>query len=118
MMWPRDLEFSLGAWLLLSPFVFGHADAASGLWATDLVCGTLVVAAALLAYWPRLRYIHLGQLLPALWLIVCGWLGSRDGFAPGYQNEMVVGLLVAMIAIVPSETDQPPAGWRRWNDAA
>jgi len=118
MMWPRDLELSLGFWLLLSPFIFGHDDGAQGLWATDLVCGSLVLALALLAYRPRLRYIHLAELLPALWLIVCGWLGSQGGFAPGYQNEIVVGLLVAMIAIVPSKTDQPPEGWRRRADAA
>jgi hypothetical protein len=116
-MWPRDLEFSLGLWLLFSPFIFGHDDGATGLWATDLLCGAFVLIVALLAYHPRLRYVHLAQLLPALWLIVGGWLAAQEGFPPASQNQIVVGLLIAMIAIVPSKTDQPPEAWRRLGDA-
>ena len=65
MMWARVVEFMLGCWLAVSPFVFRHGDD-SVLWATDFVAASLVIVLALLSYWPPLRYAHLGTMLVAL----------------------------------------------------
>jgi hypothetical protein len=107
-MWTRDLELTLALWLLVSPFVFGH-DQDVAWWATDLGCGTATLLIALLARWERLRRVHLLHLITAAWLAVFGWTRSP---APAAQNELVVGLLLALVAILPSEANAPPRSWR------
>lgn len=107
-MWPRDLELTLALWLLVSPFVFGHPDDA-GWWATDLVCGAAMVVFALLSRWRPLRRAHLLHLVLVAWLVGYGWSRSP---APAAQNELVVGLLLLMVAVIPSEANTPPRGWR------
>jgi hypothetical protein len=118
-MWPRDLELTLALWLLVSPFVFGHGGDAAA-WATDLACGAAMVAFALLPRWRPLRRAHLlharplrrAHLLhaaPAAWLAAFGWLRAP---APAAQNELVVALLLIMLAIIPSDANAPPRGWR------
>lgn len=103
----------LGCWLLIAPFVFGHPPEAIGRWATDLACGTVVIAAAWLSFWPPLGRIHLLDLAVAGWLIGFGRLASDLPAAPGHQNEILVGLVLLIVAIVPNRADQPPAAWRR-----
>ena len=109
-MWARDIEICIGIWLLISPFVFGHGDGEIGFWATDLACGTAVLALALLSYVRRLRRIHLAELAAALWLLGYGWWTaySNDPPPPPSQNHVIVGILVAMFAIIPSHASEPP----------
>jgi hypothetical protein len=107
-MWPRDLELTLALWLLVSPFVFGHGGDAAA-WATDLACGAAMVAFALLPRWRPLRRAHLLHAAPAAWLAAFGWLRAP---APAAQNELVVALLLIMLAIIPSDANAPPRGWR------
>ncbi len=111
-MWARVVEVMLGCWLASSPFVFHHGADARGLWVTDLACAAAIVTLALLSFAPTLRRAHLGHLVIAAWLVVSGYLG---GTAPAHQNHVVVGLLLAMLAIVPSRASLPPPSWQaRW----
>lgn len=113
-MWARNLELALGLWLALSPFVFAHPQDASFLWANDLGCAAALVVLALVSYWPRARRAHLAELVVAVWLVRVGWLRAWHGPAtPASQNQILVGLLVALFAIVPCRASEPPPGWRR-----
>lgn len=107
-MWPRDLELTLTLWLLASPFVFAHGSDAAR-WVIDLGCGAIVAALALLPRWRRLRRVHLLQLLPAAWLAASGWSGAP---APAAQNDLVVALVLAMLAVLPSDANLPPRAWQ------
>jgi len=109
-MWARVVEFMLGCWLAVSPFVFQHADQAV-LSAIDYAAATAVITFALLSYWPPARWAHLGTLAVATGLIVVGRASAWSDLAPGYQNHIVVGLLLLMFAIVPNDASQPPRSW-------
>lgn len=111
-MWPRVVEAMLGIWLVLSPFVLRHPDGATGAWATDLVCGTLVLALALVSFWRPTRHAHFGHLLVVAWLLGYGYLGTPTPAPPSVQNQLVIGMLLAMLAILPDEASQPPRAWR------
>jgi len=112
-MWARDVECMLGVWLLLSPFVFGHDPDATGLWASDLICAALVSTFALLSYGKPTQHAHLLTLLVALWLIGFGRFGAASPLPAGMQNNIVVGLLLLMFAIVPNHASRPPRRWFR-----
>lgn len=45
------------------------------------------------------------------------WVGIPDAVLAS-QNHLVVGLLVAMFAIIPSRASRPPAAWRRFYERA
>lgn len=112
-MWPRHIELAIGVWLLLSPFIFRHGER-TGLWATDLVCGTAVIVLSLLAHWGKAFRAHLLELPFALWMMGFGWWGARASALGGYQNEILAGFLLAMFAIIPGDASLPPPKWRRF----
>jgi hypothetical protein len=112
-MWPRCAEILLAAWLLASPFVFGHADRPALRW-QDHGTALALLLLALLSFVPALRRAHLGSVLVALWLIGLGYAGSAGvPPAPASQNHIAVGLVLSLFAIIPSEATRPPVAWRR-----
>jgi hypothetical protein len=113
-MWGRVTEVMLGLWLTLSPFIFRHYPTNQPLWRNDLVCGAVVVLLALLSFWPRLRYAHLLNLAVAGWLIGFGYVYGGYPASPGAQNNIFVGLILLLLAIIPNQASQPPLSWRRY----
>ncbi|MGH9626999.1 MAG: SPW repeat domain-containing protein, partial [Bryobacteraceae bacterium] len=111
-MWPRVVEIMLGCWLLASPFIFRHSADQRVFWCTDLIAGLLVIAISCAAFWEPLRYIHLSNVLLALWLLGFSYFTGEPPPEPARQNEFVVGLLLLMLAIIPAEAAFPPLPWR------
>jgi SPW repeat len=110
-MWARVIEVMLGCWLAVSPFVFRHAADERSLWANDLACAFTIVALALLSYWQRMRHAHLAIAAVAIWLIGFGYFGSSHPLPPALQNDLLVGLLLLMFAIIPNKASLPPRAW-------
>ena len=76
----------------------------------SLIMGMIVLA--LLSFWRPLRRAHLAILAVALWLIGFAYLSAGYPPAPALQNDLVLGLLLLMVALVPSQADLPPESWR------
>lgn len=115
-MWARHMELALGLWLVLGPWIFRlEGPGASGWW-NHVVCGTLVSVLALLACWPPARRAHLLQLPVAAWLMGSAWWVTWHAphELPAQQDLLVVGFLLAMLAIVPGQASRPPEAWERW----
>lgn len=112
-MWARIVEVMLGCWLAVSPFVFRHNPADRVLWFNDLLSALAVVVLALVSFWPPLRFAHVANLAIALWLIAFGFWAPYPT-PPALQNDIVVGLLLLMFAIVPNHANQPPRPWREF----
>lgn len=119
-MWARVVEVMLGLWLVLSPFIFGHAYADAALVRSDLASGTLVALAAIVALIGRiapsrrwLRHAHLLTIAVALWLVVFAYFAGGHPSEPGYKNEILVGLTLLLFAIIPTDAGEPPESWRR-----
>ena len=111
-MWARVVEFMLGCWLAISPFIFRHPPENVTLWATDWIAAALVISFALLSYLPRLSHIHLATAVLSIVLVAVGRLAFGEPPQPGAQNQIVVGLLLLMLALVPSHATQPPISWQ------
>lgn len=116
-MWPRTVEVMLACWMAVSPFVFRYPGDATRLWWHDYIVAVLLATFALASFASRLRRAHLLELLLAAWLIGYGWLTTSGIHDAPRQNWMCVGLLLLMIAIIPTECDRPPIAWRRWKHA-
>lgn len=116
-MWGRSIEVMLGLWLLASPFLFGHygeGGEVAGLTASDLASGAVILLLGVLSFWHRTARAHLVQLAVACWLIGFGRWGFDFPPPPGAQNELLVGLVLLLIAIIPNRSEDPPPRWREF----
>lgn len=50
----------------------------------------------------------------ALWIIGVAFAAPNPPPPAMYQNFVVVGLLLLMIAVLPSRASEPPRGWREF----
>ncbi|MEQ9379476.1 MAG: hypothetical protein RJP95_01335, partial [Pirellulales bacterium] len=109
-MWARVVEFMLGCWLAISPFVFGHGEDPM-LWIADLTAAFAVMVLALLWYWTPTRHAHFGIAVVAVAMIGYGRFAGGAEVAPALQNHIGIGLLLLMFAIVPNHASSPPRVW-------
>ncbi len=111
-MWARIIEFILAMWLVLSPCAFYSVVQSKIFWISDLLCGLLIALFALCSFFKRLEKIHLCSFAIAIWLIGIGYFGSTEFPHPfTLQNNLIVGLLLAIVSIIPSHSSKPPRGW-------
>ena len=110
-MWARAVEVMLALWLAASPFIFGHSPAEPRLWWNDLVCAGLIMTLSLFSFWSRTTQAHLLNIAVALWLMGFGYFGFGYPPPPAAQNDFALGILLLMLAIIPSHATQPPKRW-------
>jgi peptidoglycan/LPS O-acetylase OafA/YrhL len=112
-MWARNIEFMIGIWLALSPFIFAHADPPDAIWWIDFAAAIIVCTTALFAYYPPTRSLHLVNSVAGLALIVYAFFGPVP--PPAYhQNHVVVGIILLMFGIIPNHASQPSRAWREF----
>lgn len=114
-MWPRVVELMLAVWLALSPFVFRYGpEAPAAWWGLDFGVSVVVLAASGISFWHRARRAHLITFAAGLGLALHGYLAAGPASAPPLQNHLLTGLLLSMLAILPSQGEVPPARWVRF----
>lgn len=113
-MWARAVEVMLGFWLAASPFIFRHSPDEPSLWWNDFASAFLVITISLLSFWSRTMRFHLLNILVAVWLVGIGYFGFGETPLPAAQNDLTVGLILLMLAIIPSEATLPPRAWRKF----
>jgi len=111
-MWPRVVEVMLGCWLGMSPFIFRHNPHQTELRLNDLACALAIVTLSLLSFWQPCRAAHFGLCGVAIWLIGFGYARAPLPAPPALQNDILVGMLLLMFAIIPNEANPP----RSWSD--
>ena len=111
-MWARVVQIILGCWLAISPFIFRVSSGETAIWFNDMVSAVLIIASCLLSFWHPCRLAYLITLPLSLWLIGFAYLTSPHPAPPALQNDLLVGLLLLMFAIVPNEAAAPPPAWR------
>lgn len=113
-MWARVVEFMLACWLALSPFILHYPSDDKFLWISDFLCALLTALFALLSFSPYLSKIHHLTLAVGLWLLFVGYQNFPEYALPSQENSVALGLLLMMLAIVPSHSHRPPSSWREF----
>ena len=114
-MWPRVTELVIAAWLAASPWVLpAPTGAESFLRANALVCAALIALFALLSFRAAFEKAHLLSIAMALWIIGVAFAAPNPPPPAMYQNFVVAGLLLLMIAVLPSRASEPPKAWREF----
>lgn len=111
-MWARVVITVLGIWLMMSPYVFAGKDqsfsAAFLTWN-----GLFLIALSLLSVIQKFEKAAILIFIHALWLFYKGRFGFEHPHPPLAQNLILTGLLVAMFAIIPLQSLQPPYGQQK-----
>jgi len=110
-MWSRIVECMLGCWMLISPFIFAHAPHETALWTNDLTTGLVLILLSLASYWRPMGWAHWAILIVGVWLVAFGRLQQSPPLPAALQNDIVVGLLLVMFAIIPNDASTPPESW-------
>lgn len=114
-MWQRTIEIMLAVWLSISPFIFQHPPDNTLWWYHDWIVAFLILVLASAAFIETFRFSHFLEIPIALWLIGFGWYsGGASMGAPAEQNWMIVGLLILMTAILPTDSTDTPTNWQAW----
>lgn len=100
--WKREaltdvVNLVLGAWLFLSPWIFGFVPETAASWNAWLsgivVAGLAIAALAAFAEWEEWVNLAVG-----LWVIASPWLVGLSQNAAATRDHVVVGALVAAVA--------------------
>jgi hypothetical protein len=112
-MWPRVTEILIAAWLAAGPWIFGSpTESEFFLKVNALVSAALIVLFALLSFRAATEKAHLLSVVVALWIIGVAFAAPNPPPPAPYQNFVVVGLLLLLVAILPSRASEPPKAWR------
>ena len=107
-MWARIVNIAAGIWLMFAPWALGLQDPAAG---SDRTVGPLIVTFAIMAIWEVLRPLRWVNFAFAVWLVVIPVFWNFPLRA--VINDVVIGLLVAGLALVRgSLTQKFGGGWR------
>ena len=108
-MWARMIQLMIGVWLLISPFIFPALIGRQTSMAPELLFGAVFVLLAMLGCMQRfaiaantLSFFFAGALTLFAYFSVSGEL------PPVEQNRLICGILIAMFAIIPLDTINPP----------
>ena len=90
------INFILGAWLVVSPYIFGYLST-SAKW-NQTVFGAIVVVLSVIRYFaPQVEWPSWLNGMAGIWLIIAPFvLNYVKGVS--YWNEVVVGILVTLFA--------------------
>ena len=86
----------LGAWLFLTPWVFGFAGGEAGwnAWIFGVLIAVVAIAALLaFAEWEEWINLVLG-----LWVLVAPWALGFEANVNATRNHVIVGIVVAVLA--------------------
>ncbi len=107
-MWARVSEIVLGAWLLLSHFMFVKHH-----W-LDLPSAFLILLFAGFSFFEKLNKMHLLQVLPAALLLYASFSYPTPVLPLFMQNYILVALTLFIFCIIPSNASDHPRPWKRF----
>ena len=108
-MWPRVVEVMLGAWLVITPIVFRGTESIPAYTTNAVVSGTIVIVASTMAFWHRTGWMRFVTLATACWLAGHGYFSAVRPGPPAAQNELTLGLVLLLFAILPNDVNRPPS---------
>lgn len=96
----------LGIWLIVAPFVFGGFATNQTAAVNDIAIGVLLIASSwwIVAATTAQLAVSSFQLLCGIWLILAPFVLEYGGFAPGAQNDLIVGVVVAITGALETWT--------------
>jgi hypothetical protein len=110
--WQDPLNLVLGLWMLVSPWALQYQLENYPTW-NAVVLGILIAAAALWALFQVKAWEEWTNVVFGVWLIISPWVLRFDALMPAMANAVIIGAIVAGLALWALGTDKDIGGWWR-----
>ena len=112
--WQDPLNLILGIWLVVSPWALQHQ---ANMQATSnaVLLGILIALAALVALFKVMAWEEWANVVLGVWLVVSPWVLGFADVTMAMWNAVIVGIVVAALALWALGTDKDIGGW--WSHA-
>lgn len=112
--WQDPVSLILGLWLLASPWMLQFSGETAPMW-NAVAVGVLVAAIALYALFRVMAWQEWANATLGIWLVASPWILGFAGLAAAMWNAVIVGAVIAVLALWTLGTDQDIGGW--WSHA-
>jgi hypothetical protein len=112
--WQDPLNLILGVWMVVSPWALRH-DANMVPTSNAVILGILIAVAALVALFKVMAWEEWVNVLLGVWLVISPWVLAFSGLMMAMWNAVIVGIVVAALALWALGTDKDIGGW--WSHA-
>lgn len=113
-MWGRILQILCAGWLAASPLLLSGTSRPSML--LGAACALLVTFLAVGSFHRRVPHLHVATVFPALWLIGGAFLAAPGRPPLLVQSNVIIGLMLLILVLVPNHATSPPRGWDTYNE--
>jgi drug/metabolite transporter (DMT)-like permease len=110
--WQDPLNLVLGVWMLASPWALQYGPERYPTW-NAVALGILIAGAALIALFRVKAWEEWTNVVLGAWLIVSPWVLRFNALEPAMANAVIVGAIVAGLALWALGTDKDIGGWWR-----
>ena len=100
MTWASWIDFVLGIWLIISPFVLGFRMMSGRATIDDVIFGILIAAFSLWTAFKLTKFAGWLLGLFGLWIVIAPFVLSTHTVAKVTPNDMIVGIIVLILAII------------------
>lgn len=103
------LNVAAGLWVFFSPWVFGYAVDSAAMW-VSMVSGAIIVSIGLIrSLHPRTNPSWSWvSFIVGLWVVITPWVYGYTFNVPAVWSDVIVGLSVALLALVSSLPGREP----------
>lgn len=108
--WQDPTNLVAGLWMIVSPWVLAYQPESRPMW-NAVVLGALIAAVAFTALYRAFAWQEWVNAVLGLWLIVSPWVLGFAGLQAAMANAVIVGAVVAALAIWALGTDRDIGGW-------
>lgn len=112
--WQDPLNLILGLWMIASPWVLSYQFERTATW-NAVIVGLLIAAAAAYALFRIMAWEEWAGVVFGIWLIISPWVLGFSTVAVATWNAVIVGVIVAALALWVLATDKDLGGW--WHPA-
>jgi hypothetical protein len=110
--WQDWVNLLLGAWLVISPWVMTYpADNPAAIWNACLVGLGILVFSIYAVYLPKIWEEGINIVL-GLWMVISPWVLAYAMFLDLRANAVLVGIVVAALALWAMMRDKDFEKWR------
>jgi hypothetical protein len=95
--WQDGVNFLLGVWLVVAPWLLGYAMETWPAWNAHIV-GVVIAVAAISALVAFQRWEEWVNVVLGAWLVVSPWLLGFSALQAATWNQVIVGVVVAALA--------------------
>jgi hypothetical protein len=108
--WQDPVCLLAGLWLAVSPWMLGYDTQMTPTW-NAIVAGGLIALIALYALYQVFAWEEWANVALGLWLVASPWVLGFSAMQAVTLNAVIVGALVAALALWALGTDRDIGGW-------